>query len=418
MEKINLLEDVILYHEVLPDGLNVYLVPNKNVSQFYITYTTKFGSVNTEFVSNGKKIKVPNGSAHFLEHLTFKMDGASADEFFAKNGCYTNAYTSFDNTTYMITGTEKFTDNLNYFIKFVETPYYTEETVANEKGIITEEVKMYDDVPENNNYYEIIKMLYKDTKYGNIISGTVEEVDSIGLDDIKNCYDAFYQSSNMFIVVTGNFDPEEAIKNIREVHQEKEVIPLEKIESTSSDEINQAYRESFDNVNESKVFIGFKIPYDKKYDKMKYYAILNTLFKINFGITDDRINDLLNKQIIASLMQVSISYMDGYFEIDFMNDTNKITEYIDAIKNIIKNLNVSEEELKRKMKLVYNSYIRIYDNEEATNDYITDLLVKYNKFVPNIYEIYKSITVDDLKYVASLINEDRMSILVSKPKGE
>ena len=134
MKKINFTGvNETIFHETLENGLNIYLVQNPNVKNYYITFTTKFGSIDTEFkVDNGEYIKVPNGVAHFLEHLTFKMeDGADASDYLASLGCQCNAYTSHEETCYEVYGYTNFKEALTYLLDYVQTPYYTEENKNN-----------------------------------------------------------------------------------------------------------------------------------------------------------------------------------------------------------------------------------------------------------------------------------------------
>jgi len=145
MEKINLEGlDQDVYKEELDNGLEIYLVPYTNKKNYYITYATRFGSDVLEFSVNDKKYKPPLGIAHFLEHKMFEQeDGEDPFTFFSKSGTDSNASTSFDSTQYLCYGTNNFKENLRYLLSFVNNPFYTEENVNKEKGIIAEEIKMY-----------------------------------------------------------------------------------------------------------------------------------------------------------------------------------------------------------------------------------------------------------------------------------
>ena len=151
MEKITLNNlDEYIYHDVTDEGLNIYMWVNKKVKNFYMTLNTKYGSIHTEFKPKDSKnyIKVPNGIAHFLEHLMFyQPDNTTAHEYFTKLGAQINACTTNDFTFYEVFSSSYFKENLNYLLDYVYTPYYTKENIKTERGIITEEIKMYEDHP-------------------------------------------------------------------------------------------------------------------------------------------------------------------------------------------------------------------------------------------------------------------------------
>ena len=160
MKKIKLKEsNEIIYYDKLDNGLEVYLYNKDNFHSNYVTFTTKFGSVYNEFVPIGesKMIKVPHGVAHFLEHKVFEQENDPQPmEFFSETGAVTNAYTTFKNTTYLFECSNDLIKNINYLLDFVQSPYFTDENVEEEKGIINEEINMCNDRPADKLYEEII----------------------------------------------------------------------------------------------------------------------------------------------------------------------------------------------------------------------------------------------------------------------
>ena len=146
MKKIKMdIDKEYVYHEKLDNGLNVYLYSKDDINNNYVTFTTKFGSIYNEFVpiDGDDMIKVPNGIAHFLEHKMFEQkNGLQPEEFFARSGANTNAYTTFKNTTYLFSGPNNVYENTLYLLDFVQELYLTEENVEKEKGIIIQEINM------------------------------------------------------------------------------------------------------------------------------------------------------------------------------------------------------------------------------------------------------------------------------------
>jgi predicted Zn-dependent peptidase len=217
MEKIrikNLEEDV--YYEKLDNGLEVYLYTKDDIYTNYVTFTTKYGSVYNDFVPIGEsKIRsFPKGIAHFLEHKVFtEKEDPQPMEFFAKSGSLCNAYTTFRNTSYLFYATKDLKENIEYLLNYVQNIYLTEDDVEKEKGIISEEIHMYEDRPGDVLFEKVRLNTLNSSPYRNSIIGTVKDIESITKEDLETCYYTFYNPSNMFIVVTGSFDPEEIMKS-------------------------------------------------------------------------------------------------------------------------------------------------------------------------------------------------------------
>ena len=229
--KLNNIDEEI-YYEKLSNGLEVYLYNKEDATNNYVTFTTKFGSVHTEFVpiSEEEMIKVPLGVAHFLEHKVFvQKDEPQPEEFFAKSGALCNAYTTFKNTTYLFSGPDKLNENINFLLDYVQEPYFTNENVESEKGIITQEINMCDDDPTDVLYEHIRKNTFHTNPFKDSIIGTTSDINKITPETLFTCYNTFYHPENMFLVVTGNFDKEEVLKVIRDNQEKKEFKPLKEI---------------------------------------------------------------------------------------------------------------------------------------------------------------------------------------------
>ena len=187
MQKVALTNlDLTLYSETLDNGLSIYVVPKENANNIYVTFTTNYGAVQNEFVPYGKDemIKVPEGVAHFLEHKLFEQeDGVDPFTFFSKNGASSNASTSSYKTTYLFEGTNHFEENLRYLLDFVQAPYFTDENVEKEKGIIIQELKMYQDNPFRMGYEKSLFNTFVEHPIRYSVGGSVESVSSITKED-------------------------------------------------------------------------------------------------------------------------------------------------------------------------------------------------------------------------------------------
>ena len=196
MKTINIKDiDEKIYYDKLDNGLEIYLYTKEDFHNNYVTFTTKFGSVNNEFIPIGEDemIKVPNGIAHFLEHKVFVQEkDPQPTEFFSESGTMCNAYTTFKNTTYLFSGSNNLYENINYLLDYVQSPYFTDENVESEKGIITEEINMCNDRPTDILYEEIRKSTFFNNNFKESIIGTVADTNIINKDMLYTCYNLSY----------------------------------------------------------------------------------------------------------------------------------------------------------------------------------------------------------------------------------
>ncbi len=422
------LEETIIT-ETLSNGLKVFLLPNNKVKNFYITFSTKFGSKDTEFKkTNSKKtISVPNGTAHFLEHLTFKMKGnVDATDYFVDLGSDVNAYTTFNVTCYEVFGYDKFKKNLETLLDFVQTPYYTKKMVEEEKGIITEEVKMYEDEIETKLIFKSFEnMLHKD-KTKNKISGSEEDVKTIELEDLENAYKTFYHPSNMFVTITGNFNPDEAMAIIEENQAKKKFSRRESFTVITDKEPNTVvteYEELKENVENERVNIGIKIPYSSfsalKLTRLQENVYINILTNAMFGRTSKIKESLISGNIITDGLYVSRTYLENHILVNIIAETPYPKRYISLMEEAIKNFDIDEEELIRKKKVAISNLIRCFDDIEETNTLIQSDILEFGEFNANLFNIYNDLNIKIAKKIASKINNKNMSILViKKKKGE
>lgn len=199
-----------LYEAEIANGLRVFILPKPEFHQTYATLTTKYGSLDSEFrdPETNQWVKVPDGIAHFLEHKMFEKEDGDVFNKFARLGAQANAFTTFDSTTYLFSATSHVEENLEVLLDFVQTPYFTDQNVEKEKGIIAQEIKMYEDNPNWRAYFGLLKGFYGDHPAATDIAGTVESIGQITKTDLYLCYRTFYHPANMVLFVVGPVDPE------------------------------------------------------------------------------------------------------------------------------------------------------------------------------------------------------------------
>ena len=223
--------DETLYTRIMKNGLTVCLIPKKGFTKKMAYFVTDYGSIHTDFVLDGKVCKAPAGVAHYLEHKMFDLPGnrdVSAE--FAQMGAMTNAFTSYDMTAYYFSTTENFEDCLRLLLEFVSTPYFTEESVEKERGIIDQEIGMNEDTPESVVFEKLMQSMYETHPIRVPILGTSQSIRDITPEVLHTCHRAFYNPGNMLLCVIGDVDPEQVVSIAREVLGETACEPAEKLQ--------------------------------------------------------------------------------------------------------------------------------------------------------------------------------------------
>jgi len=217
-----------LWHTVLPNGLHIYVDAKPGFQKSYAFFATNYGGMDTRFFLDGEWVDTPAGVAHYLEHKTFDTEDGNALQDLAANGASPNAFTSTALTGYYFESTEKFEDNLRILLSFVSVPYYTQESVDKEQGIIGQEIRMGDDEPDTRVFYGMLEGLYAHSPIKQDIAGTVESISHITADTLNLCHRAFYDPGNMVLCVAGDVDPQRVAAIAREVLPEQGHSPVER----------------------------------------------------------------------------------------------------------------------------------------------------------------------------------------------
>ena len=413
--------DQNIYYEKLKNGLEVYLIPYKNKSNYSMHYLTKYGSIQTTFIPYGKKekITVPDGIAHFLEHKMFEQeDGLDPFMFAAKTGTYSNASTNYECTRYYFEGNKAFEENLNYLLDFVGSPYFTDENVEKEKGIIAEEIKQYDDEVEWAFEEEMKKALFQKDNHRIDIAGTVESIYKITKEDLYDTYYTFYQPSNMVLLISGDFNKDEAmeiIKNNEVLNNSKTNFDIKVFYEDEPLEVNDVKKEiEFNSIN-TKVGYGIKIPLEGIKDVYKFGLYIGMMLNIKFGLSSE-FRERIKKESLMTSFYMEREVIGNYLTITFKADTEKPEELVEKIKEELSNLEIKNEELERLKKVWVSSEVVMIDNASMTLDNITSDIIEYGKIIPNKTEIYRSLNKNEYDKVIKNINFNNSSTLIIRPK--
>ncbi len=424
MKKISLNKlDLDVYEETLENGLRIFVLPFKNTKNMYITLSTNYGSIQNEFVPYGKKemIKVPYGIAHFLEHKVFEQkDGVDPFEFFAAHGADANANTTNFKTTYLFSGTKYLKENLNYLLDYVYSPYFTDANVLKEKGIIEQEMRMYEDDPYSCLTENMVYNTFQNHPIKYKVIGDYDSIYSITKENLYDCYNTFYQPSNMFLVATGNVKPKEVISIVKKnmaskkfnapfkIQTKKYVEPLEVAKKNEIIKMN---------VNIPKVGIGYKINIkDINLPFKDIYNYIQLFFDIKCDDTSLLYEELKNSHIINDELYISPLTVDDYICIYIYAETKNPKKLFDKIKETVLDKKISKSDFERKKKCILSSLISASDNIYSMNNKMMYNLYRYNKIENNDYDKIKRLSYDKLIKVINKIDLDNYLTYIIKPK--
>ena len=417
----------------LENGLDVIIIPMKNTNRKYAMYSTHFGSINYKFKTkeDEDEIVVPDGVAHFLEHKLFEQeDGENALDKLTKMGANPNAYTSFNHTSYLFDCTENFNEIFKALIYFVQNPYLTKENVEKEKGIIGQEIKMYDDDPEWQLFFGFVNCLYGSHAITKDIAGTVDTIDNITPEILYKCYNNFYKPSNMVICVVGDVNVEETLNIIKEnVKDDKDKSEIKRFYGEEKDEVFKKENIKEMDVSMPLLMFGFKDNFNKDrlesgYEKdnkevLKYDVALQIATELIAGKSTKLYEDLYSEGLITREFGIGFSYEEDYAYTAFDNETTNYKEVIKRICDKIKELKengINEEDFERAKKMLYGNFVKGFnDVSKIATMVVSDYFKGINSF--DYATIYKEI---DKKYVEDVVKKhfdfEKMAVSVIKPK--
>ena len=415
-----------LYHEVLPNGLTVYLLPKNDYHKTYGLFSTNYGSIDNEFIPYGsdKKIKVPDGIAHFLEHKLFEKEDGDVFQLFGQQGASANAFTSFTKTSYLFSTTDQVEKNLTTLLDFVQAPYFTEETVNKEKGIIGQEIQMYEDDPNWRMFFGILNNLYPEHPLHIDIAGTVESIEAITADDLYTCYRTFYQPSNMVLFVVGKLEPEKLMELIRTNQNAKDFPPAQKIKRYFPDNKGDIIAKSSmrSAITRDKFVLGIKgldvLPAEGK-ELVRYKTALNLLFQLLLGNTSQNYLKMYNDGLIDDSFGFEVSLDREFHFADFSGDTDQPEKAAEKVKEILLHFEEDQELSKENLTLLKKKMLGQYFQTLNSLEYIA------NQFTQSLFgdqtlfdlpEIIESIQLADvLKVGHSFIKEEAFSEFYMQP---
>lgn len=412
-----------LFHEKLDNGLEVYLLPKVDFEKTYGLFSTKFGSIDTTFVPLGQKkmIKVEDGIAHFLEHKMFDMKNGDAADEFAKLGASSNAFTSSSRTAYLFSTTTNENECVELLLDFVQSLDITDESVEKEKGIICQEIKMYDDDPDWRVYFGAISNLYHIHPVKIDIAGTCETVNNTYKDMLEICYNTFYHPHNMMLFVVGNIEPEVLMQCIKENQNKKHFLKETEIKRLKIEEpLSIAVKEQIDTmqVEMNKLIVSIKVNeiLDNPKDKIKRELAFNLLFDLYFSKSSTLYNDWLSKGYINETFSASFTQERDYAFIliggdqdDYLLLQKTIFEFIEHIDDY----EINEDDFERIKRKTIGNFINSYNSlESIANTFSRYYFEGICSF--DLVDYVNKITINDLNGIKKYFNKELSSSYIVK----
>jgi predicted Zn-dependent peptidase len=416
-----------LYHEKLDNGLDVFILPKKGFNKTYATFTTKYGSIDNHFVPLEKSefIKVPDGIAHFLEHKLFEKENGDVFQQFSKQGASANAFTSFTRTAYLFSSTSNVEQNLETLVDFVQEPYFSEKTVEKEKGIIGQEITMYDDNPDWRLYFGLIQNMYQNHPVSIDIAGTVESISHITKDLLYECYGTFYHPSNMLLFVIGPVDATKIMNQIKDNQGKKKYNKVPEIKRQFEEEPLEVAKKKQVlqmNVQTSKCLVGIKAKHVNQTgeEMLKHELTISILFDLLFGKSSKNYDELYSKGLIDDTFSFDYTQEHGFGFAMIGGDTNEPDRLADVLKDMLLSAKQGDiftpEGLERTKRKKIGTFLRAINSPE----YIANQFTRYAFNEMNLFDVVptvESISLDDVKVVIDdFIAEERMTVCQVVPK--
>ncbi|ADV96712.1 putative zinc protease YmfH [Bacillus subtilis] len=415
-----------LYHEKMSNGLDVYVLPKKGFNKTYAVFTTKYGSIDNRFVPLGKNemVHVPDGIAHFLEHKLFEKADGDVFQDFSKQGASANAFTSFTRTAYLFSSTSNVERNLETLIDFVQDPYFTEKTVEKEKGIIGQEINMYDDNPDWRLYFGVIENMYKEHPVRIDIAGTVESISHITKDLLYECYETFYHPSNMLLFIVGPVDPEAIISQVRENQGKKPYTDQPEIKRKEVKEQEAVFRKEKEikmNVQGPKCLVGLKSknPFKLGKELLKHELSMNLLLEALFGKSSAQYESLYEKGYIDETFSFDFTAEYGFGFAAIGGDTPEPDQLAEDISSML--LRAGELITAEKIELARKKKIGTFLKALNSPEYIANQFTRYAFLDMSLFDVVtvlEQITLEDVQNVIQEeIAADRLTVCKVVPKS-
>ena len=408
--------DESTFSTILKNGLSVYVCKKKGFGKKIGLFGTKYGSVINDFVdiNTGKRMKVPDGIAHFLEHKLFEKEGANALDLFSQMGVASNAYTSFDQTVYYFETNEKLKESIEMLVKLIKEPYFTDENVQKEQGIIGQEISMYDDDPNIMVYFNALRAMYQRNPVRIDIAGTLESISNITKELLYTCYNTFYSPQNMFFIVVGDVDVDDTIKTIEEniKKYDNKIVSNSNIEKFIEEEPKEIAKKEI--VQKMEIFlpqicIAYKLDLCDGAKVRKNDIVASIVSDMYFSKQSDFFENEYNLGRVNGSIDIQYEgseYFSHVIVSATSSDLNKVeSDILDYIEKI-KNETIDEELFETIRRKKIGEVILSSDTLSVSYRRIIDSILNNTNVYLDV-EILKSLKSSDIKEFLENLDENR-----------
>lgn len=412
------------YFEKLENGLNIIIIPKENTNKKYVIWGNNFGSIDNRFIMPGsnEEVFIPDGVAHFLEHKMFEQpNGTNSLDTLMALGLEANAYTTNDHTAYLFEcSSDKFYEGLDELMDYVQSPYFTDENVEKEKGIIGQEIMMYDDDPGFKLYLNTMDCLYHKNAVKLDIAGTIESISKIDPDVLYKCYNTFYHPSNMTLVVCGNFKPEELIEEIKKRLKHKENQgEIKRIYEVEEDSINRKIKETNMEVSVPIFMIGYKDKLPNSEEIVKKHIAIEVILNMLIGKSSELYKELYNNGDLLAEPDLDYEFSKQYAHVLISGQSKNPQVIYERFKTEVekfKRNGLNEEHFERIKRKIYGDYVTEYNSVgDIARTFLSDSFKEINSF--DYIEKYNTVTREYVEQVLrEVFDEEKMVLSVVRPK--
>ena len=406
-----------------PSGLSILLYPMEGFSTAYGLFGTNYGSVDTCFRKKGDPAftEVPAGIAHYLEHKLFESEDGDAFKLFAATGAEANAYTSFDRTCYLFSCTSKFEESLKALLTFVQHPYFTEETVRKEQGIIGQEIRMYQDSPGWRVLFELLSCLYEHSPVKIDIAGTEESIAQITPELLYTCYDVFYNLNNMVLAIAGNFDPDAAMQVIEQNLRDTPPVEIERAPYNERREAIKSRAEIQMDVSLPQFYIGFKQrPAEGESAFLRQQFELEILHELLIGSTSSCYEKLLRQELISASFGTEVFAGRGFLVSLFGGDSENPEAVWDALMKEVQRLKkegIQEEDFHACKNAIDGRMVRALRDVEDSATALLSAEMAGISFFDSVQMLADITPADVARRLETDFDPDTAAMAVVRPRG-
>lgn len=403
-----------------PSGLKIFLYPMTGYSSSFALFGTRMGSIDTMFKTqhDTEYTVVPEGVAHFLEHKLFESEDGDAFQLFAQTGASANAYTSFDRTCYLFSTTDQFAQSLKHLLTFVQSPYFTQQTVQKEQGIIAQEINMYQDNPGWRVFFNLLTALYQQHPVRIDIAGTVDSIAKIDAELLYKCYYTFYNLNNMALAIAGNFDMQECLEIIDQ--NVTSVAPVIVEQKTPQEPIEIANKNITQKLSVSTPLfhLGFKERPKTGHDLLRTKICSEILLDLMAGEASKLYRRLYDDGLINHNFGAEVFTGRGFFANIFAGeskDPERVQKLICQEVEHMKQCGIDADDFERAKKARYGKMVRGFNSvENVANGLLSSFFSDFNIF--DHLEVAQQVTCEEaMSVLHSSFDIDKAALSVVRP---